>query len=140
MVVREDLGRFLQAVLPSNLLMERVRHLDWLKVKSDTTAAKGLSHEVHHQVHPLRHGRRRGSDPAPAGESATTALRLYGAVASAYHSTGVPALLRYEDDGKCRPRPPRSKPRPHSLRACQVGLCREVSPEGHGLRVDSSGR
>ena len=59
---------------------------------SSTTTAKGLSHGLHHQGHSLRHRRRRGSAPAPAGESATAAPWLYGAEATAYSFPGVPLL------------------------------------------------
>ena len=71
-----------------------VRHLDLSGVESDTTKSKGLYPRGSQRVHSLCRRRRRGSDPAPAGETATTALRLYGAVATAYPFAGVPLRLR----------------------------------------------
>ena len=64
-----------------------------LLVTPATTTAKGLSHRLPLQVHSLRHRRRRGTYSAPAEESATTAIRLYGALASAYLLSEVPLLV-----------------------------------------------
>ena len=85
-------GWILHTLRSSNLLVTPASRLGSQVYESSTAAAGGLSPGVHHQVHSRRHRRRRGTIPAHAGESATTALRLYGAVATAYPSAGVPLL------------------------------------------------
>ena len=95
-----------------------------------------------------RHRRRRGSVPAPAGNSATTARRLYGAVATAYPLPGCPYFVGYflmvrllfEGDGISPPRPPGSASRLPSLRAGQGQVRYVVLYMLRGLLVDSSRR
>ena len=81
---------FIRAELPSNVYRRSLRmaasRLDSQVGGSHTTTAEGLSLCLHHLGHSLRHRRRRGTAPAPAGESATAALCLYGAVATALSS------------------------------------------------------
>ena len=71
---------------PSSNVCRRSRRiaasrLDFQVHGLSTTTAKGLFPGLRRRS--LRHRRRRGTVPAHAGESATAALRLYGAVATA---------------------------------------------------------
>ena len=120
-----------------------------LLVTPATTTAKGLSHRLPPQVHSLRHRRRRGTYSALAEESATTAIRLYGALASAYLLSEVPLLVSlqlrfffwsYEGDGTCPPRPPVSIPGHHTLRGPPCCLRYSIDSNGFASLVDSSGR
>ena len=119
-----------------------------LLVTPATTTAKGLSHRLPPQVHSLRHRRRRGAYSAFAEESATTAIRLYGALASAYLSE-VPLLVSlrlrfyfwfYEGGGTCPPRPPVSIPGHQTLRGPLCCLRYSIDSKGFASLVDSSGR
>ena len=116
---------------------------------SSTTTAKGLSFCVQQQVHSLRHRRHRGTIPALAGKSATTAFLgcmelllpptpLPGCSFFVVHVLMVP--LFYEDDGTCPPRPPGSASRHRSLRAVQGCVRFDVLYNRRGLLVDSGRR
>ena len=116
-VCRFHRGLVHQAECSSNLLVTQA-----------TTTAKGLFHRLPPQVHSLRHRRRRGTYSALAEDSATTAIRLYVAFASAYLLSEVPLLVSlrlrfhfwfHEGDGTCLPRPPVCIPRHHTPRGPQ---------------------
>ena len=85
---------------------------------------------------------------SPAEESATTAVRLYGALASAYLLSEVPLLVSlrlrfyfwlYEGDGTCPPRPQVSILGHHTLRGPQCCLRYSIDSKDFASLVDSSG-